>query len=413
MSKRAPTKTPISKPVHLASLSDDESSNSSISDVSDYSNESDYSDDQEDAIPLKKTNVAKKPDPKAKGKGKNQVVEPSPQKKIASKPIVHSPVVVDHEHIGTTSSGLEIYHSSNGYYCLYTNEMNDSFSRTYGPGQLLINGTVFNNPSGKCSVLIDLIPLIFEQNSYFTSKHYNSILQFINDQNLNRTELPGIMINSRSENPSSKFHGFKKCIFDETPSHFVSVVGAFYDPEHDTIVVTSGQIKQINQSSRYWLCYTFLMDDENYGQSAVDAIDNFLTKNFAADKITKYIYVPNNVWIDDYDNMVRILNIVVLTTMVSTMAPILEAKLVESMRRRDEILAKQAEDSKIDEELPKDMPSKATESFVNDTEAQKKVQQNDSEVEDDIKPKHKNRPAPVESDEDKPKHHKSGQRKRK
>jgi hypothetical protein len=401
MSKRAPTKKPVTKPVHLASLSDDESEVSSICSVSDYSEESESRETSEESV--KKPNpVIKKPSVEPKGKGKTVIAEPPVQKKVATKIIQTSPAKVPvpdplaHVNVGTTSSGLVIHHSPLGYYCEYVHEMNESFNRRFGPGQLLINGMVFNNPNGKCCVLLDVIPLIFEPNSIFMTKYYLSIIEFINAKNLIKNELPGIMIYSRPVNTSSKFHEFKKHIFEDVHHPYVSVVGLFYDPEHDTIVATSGSVAQLNESSKQWLTYTFLRDDETYGHAAIEAIDTFMSKKFNDDRITKYVYVPNNVWLDEYDDMCRMMTILVLTTMVMNMAPVLEARLIESVRRKDEILAKQAEAAKVDEELPKDLPSKASESSEGITDSASSNTDDDSQ-----KIKSKNRPASDTLDADK------------
>ena len=286
------------------------------------------------------------------------------------------------EEIGVTETGITIYthdydieiprdgkkknkiETVTEYYVKFHELMDTSFSSGVSIGTLLTSGKSIYMHGGGTYLLINEFPKLFNPNSQFMTVHWKSIVEFCRDnEDVDAESVPWVIIEARPQNGDTPFT--KK---DNKGQQFVQnqiqsvrqgdthYVGVYYDNLHDTIRIVSGSIAHANETSQWWIAYECLLEDEYQSIDATKHIQDLIDMIMEDDYIVNNVYEPNVIWIDHFDQMRKLMSLVIQQAVSQVMIPKLRDELKAIEERKQEILDHQKEESQADEKIPDDLP---------------------------------------------------------
>jgi hypothetical protein len=270
----------------------------------------------------------------------------------------NDPVLV-HELVNQVlGNSLRIYefpHSRDeySYFTEYTPEiMAASFATGLNPGHLFSENIVFQY-NKVFYIKVDSFHKMFQAESTFMQNFYKDLAKFMTTSpKINRLLIPEIMVNTRKENPDSKFAAIKSELIvprRDIDTHFV---GVYYNTQHDVLNIVNGVISTFNEHSYKWLIYETMSSDDFNISNPINAVTSFMEENFNNDKIARTVYITNDTWFDMQMEIKKFLSMTIMMHIAHYVIPHLKARVELVIARKEEILAKQAIDSAQDEDIP-------------------------------------------------------------
>jgi hypothetical protein len=290
------------------------------------------------------------------------VTKAAPAQKKTNHVETPGPCLIATIHNDKTGLELKLYefHPNRDEYSYFTEyvpeAMNASFSPGLCPGSLMSDNIVFQH-NKVFYIKIDSFHRIFKRDSHFMMTFYASICEFVTTSNkIDRLLLPEIMVNCRKENPDSKFNKVSATLIEAiAPSH-THFAGIYYNVVHDVLMIVGGVVSAFNDQAQRWMVYETMHHDDYIGANPVAAIFDIMNGYFPDDRISRSVFKTNDCWFMAPTTIQKLISMAIMAGITTHSIPKLKGVLLNVIAKKESILAKQAHDSAIDEDIPADTP---------------------------------------------------------